>query len=285
MNEYGGVWKLTPYLKEKIWAGMRLDRRYGGFRTGEAYLLSDREESPCTLEDGTLFPSLLERLGYGNRRLSLLVKAIDAAEPLSLQVHPPGKGRGEGKDELWLMDHVSADAEVYIGFRSGVTENLCRRCCEEGRLFSLMRPVSVSKGDVLFIPGGTVHCAKGVAFYEIQHNCDETFRLEDYGRGRELRREEAFSVINFSEKELVRGVFGERLLFPPGNGIPFEPEPITFRGGFCRKEREPRAFLVLEGSGFCNGTPFAAGDCFFAGDGARSLWEGHGRLLCLKNLF
>ncbi|MGM9567167.1 MAG: class I mannose-6-phosphate isomerase [Clostridia bacterium] len=285
MNEYGGVWKLTPYLKEKIWAGKRLDRRYGGFQTGEAYLLSDREEAPCTLEDGTLFSAFLSRLGYGNRRLSLLVKAIDAAEPLSLQVHPAKDGKEKGKDELWLIDHVYADAEVYIGFRPGVSEKLCRRRCEEGNLLSLMNPVPVSEGDVLFIPGGTVHGAGGVAFYEIQHNCDVTFRLEDYGRGRELRREEAFSVMNFSEKELVRGVLGPCPLFPAGSGVSFDPEPIAFRGGFCRKEREPGAYLILDGSGFCNGEPFSAGDCFFAGEGARSLWEGHGYILCLKELF
>ncbi len=286
MREYDGVWKLMPYRKEKIWAGQRLDHRYGGRRTGEAYLFSDQSSAPCYLGDGTEFSSLWRRLGYGDRSLSLLVKAIDAVESLSVQVHPgedPVKAR-KGKDELWLIDYVYPDAEVYIGFRCDVSEDLCRRRCEDGSLLSLLKPVTVSPGDVLWIPGGTIHGAKGISFYEIQSNCDVTYRLEDYGRGRELHPAEAFSVLDFSEKELFRGRIDKMSLFPRNWAAPFDLAFLPFRGGLRRKEAEPCVFLVLAGSGFCNGESFAAGDCFFMKDGAKVLWEGSGRLLRLGKL-
>lgn len=283
MSEYGGLWKLIPYRKEKIWAGRRLERRYGGEHIGEAYLLSDQPEAFCSLRDGTSFPSLWQQMRTGKDSPALLVKAIDAAGALSVQVHPlPEQGRG--KDELWLIDHVYSDAEVYIGFRQDVTESLCRRRCAEGKLLSLLRPVAVSPGDMLFIPGGTVHAAKGISFYEIQHNFDVTYRLEDYGRGRELQREAAFSVLDFSKSGGFRCRLEDTPAFSFGTDLPFDLERITFRGAFCRQETEPCCFLVVEGSGFCNGERFESGDCFFGCDVAQSLWEGRGTLLRLGSL-
>ena len=282
MRGYGGVWKLKPYLKKTIWAGKGLDRRYGGKGTGEAYLLSDRPESSCLLTDGTPLYELRRRLG-GDRPLSLLVKAIDAAEPLSVQVHPPRDGEGRGKDELWLMDRVSVHGEVSVGFRPGVTMEQCRRGCETGTVCSLLRTEKVSPGDVLLIPGGTVHWGKGIAFYEIQHNCDVTYRLADHGRGRDLQRAEALAVLD-PRAELRRGRVDTLPLLSDGPETPFDLGIIDFRGGFCRAETEPCAFLVLSGSGTCCGEAFTVGDCFYAAGGARSLWEGRGRLLRLGSL-
>ena len=283
MRGYGGIWKLRPYLKETIWAGTGLDRRYGGKRTGEAYLLSDRPESPCRLWDGTPLYELRRWLGCGDRPLSLLVKAIDAAEPLSIQVHPPRDGEGRGKDELWLMERVAADGAAFIGFRPGVSKEQCRRGGETGTLCSLLRSVKVSPGDALLIPGGAVHWGKGLAFYEIQHNCDVTYRLDDHGRGRGLRREEALAALD-PLAELRRGRADTLPLLSDGKETPFDLGIIDFRGGFCRAETEPCAFLALSGYGTCCGETFAAGDCFFAAAGARSLWEGRGRLLRLGSL-
>lgn len=286
LNSDCGVWKLMPYRKKKVWAGNRLCLRYGGERIGEAYLLSAVKTASSKLVDGGNFCDLWHSLGYGEKPFPLLLKAIDAADALSIQVHPGSRGDEAicGKDELWLIDHVYDNAVVYIGFSRDVTEAMCRDCCERGTLSSLLRPVSVAPGDVLWIPGGTVHGAKGISFYEVQTNYDVTYRLDDYGRGRELHWDEAFAALNFSAGTLLRGSFGKEGLFLHGGSVPFDLEPIVFCGDFCRREETPWAFFVLDGYGFCGGTFFAPGDCFFVNRHVNATFAGSGRILRLGSL-
>src|SRR5205085_2807390 len=56
---------------------------------------------------------------------------------------------------------------------------------------------AVAKGDVVYIPTGTIHAlGAGIVLAELQQHSDATFRLFDYGRGRELHEDNGVTVAN-----------------------------------------------------------------------------------------
>ena len=60
--------------------------------------------------------------------------------------------------------------------------------------------VAVKKGDFIFIPSGTVHAiGGGLRLMETQQSCDLTYRLYDWGRGREVHIEKGLAVIKREE--------------------------------------------------------------------------------------
>ena len=73
---------------------------------------------------------------------------------------------------------------------------------------SLLRFYPVKKGELYFIPAGTVHAiGKGVLLAEIQQPSDVTYRIFDWnrvdanGNSRELHVDEAYDAIRFEEDE------------------------------------------------------------------------------------
>ncbi len=125
-------------------------------------------------------------------QLGVLVKLIDSAERLTIQVHPDKQKARElfhsayGKTECWhILGTKEIDGQtpcVYFGFKEGITrarwEELffsqdipamldCLHCC----------PVTV--GDTIFIEGGVPHAiGAGCFLVEIQEPTDYTLRTE-----------------------------------------------------------------------------------------------------------
>ena len=241
--------KMTPYLKETVWAGRRLATRYGGDRIGEAYLLSAVPGRCSRLDDGESFDAYLRRRGREAASFPLLIKAIDAAGILSLQVHP-------GKDELWLITHTYGDAAVARGFRRAVTAAEVAAACKGGTVASLLRWERLHVGDVVFLPAGTVHTVVGAAFFEIQTNDDTTYRLYDFGRDRPLQREAALAAADLSGA-------------PPTTASPFHLRFLRADGPLhCPAAT---ALLSLTATGHCQNRPFAAGDCLYRDDSVVTL--------------
>ena len=57
----------------------------------------------------------------------------------------------------------------------------------------------VAPGDVIDVPCGTIHAiGGGVTLYEVQQPADITWRLYDWGRGRELHLDDALEVARTS---------------------------------------------------------------------------------------
>jgi mannose-6-phosphate isomerase len=68
-----------------------------------------------------------------------------------------------------------------------------------GTLEDLLVQVPVTRGEMVFVDAGTVHAiGPGVVLLEVQQTCDVTYRLFDYGRGRDLHLEEGLAVIQAS---------------------------------------------------------------------------------------
>ena len=123
----------------------------------------------------------------------LLVKLLDAADNLSVQVHPehgdpilePGES---GKPEGWLVLDAEPGAGLYLGFKPGIGRAQVQNCIETGgKLDELMNFVEVKVGDAFYIDAGMPHAiGRGVTLLEpqtITPGCrGVTYRFWDWNR-------------------------------------------------------------------------------------------------------
>ena len=92
----------------------------------------------------------------------LLIKFIDANDRLSVQVHPDNayarRVENEyGKTEMWYILEAKAGAKLIYGLKEGTTESTLARAIENSQLELYLNEIEVKKGDIFFIPAGTVH--------------------------------------------------------------------------------------------------------------------------------
>jgi mannose-6-phosphate isomerase len=126
---------------------------------------------------------------------ALLLKLLFTSAPLSIQVHPDdtfarAMGMPNGKSEAWYIVSAIPGAQVGVGLKQPATPEELRAAIRDGSIVELVHWRPVAKGDVIFIPAGTIHAVgAGIVLAEIQQNSDATFRLFDYGRSRELHED------------------------------------------------------------------------------------------------
>lgn len=122
--------------------------------------------------------------------LPILIKFIDAEHDLSVQVHPNDAYAREheaeglrGKNEMWYVVDASPEAELVYGLSQSADAEELRRSIAEGRLEHYLRRIPIRKGDVFYIPAGTIHAiGKGALIVEVQQSSNLTYRLYDYNR-------------------------------------------------------------------------------------------------------
>ena len=145
----------------------------------------------------------------GNR-FPVLVKILDCAQWLSLQVHPNDeqaqKLEGEGffgKTEAWHVLETEPNAELIAGIKPNITAEQLTAAIQSKseKTLELVEKVKVVPGDTLFMHPGTVHAlGPGMLIYEIQQTSDITYRVYDWGRPetetRKLHIEKAVAVSN-----------------------------------------------------------------------------------------
>jgi mannose-6-phosphate isomerase len=145
----------------------------------------------------------------------LLVKLIDAADNLSIQVHPDDTVASTvdrmGKTEAWHILAAAPEAVLYLGLRADVSIEEFAACCRRGgETAGLLRRIPAVPGTTVLIPAGTVHAlGAGVLVYEVQQPSDLTYRLDDWGRvdaagrPRELHIDLGLSVIDATARPEV----------------------------------------------------------------------------------
>lgn len=314
--------KLSSSCKEYLWGGYRLHRMYGKClqeacalesepaskqeqvqsneqKIAESWEVSAHRDGPSTIASGTYqglsFPEYLEEIGRNAlgwkcrpfERFPLLIKFIDAASPLSVQVHPSDayamEVEGEyGKNEMWYVMDAGENAAVYLGFSKDITEEECRQRIKDGNLSDVLRRIPVKKGDVIFVSAGTVHAIlENLMVLEIQQSSNSTYRLYDYdrvdknGKKRELHLDKAMANLDFSactttttpmgEKEQGKGylrqTLGECKYF---SAVLYEVEEEM---ELSLDESTFSAIVFFEGSGSLGAgitqMEFVAGDSFF----------------------
>jgi mannose-6-phosphate isomerase len=141
-----------------------------------------------------------ERAGEHAQTPALLLKLLFTSEPLSIQVHPDdtfarAMGMPNGKSEAWYILSAEPDAKVGVGLKHQVTLQELRASIQNGSITELVDWRPVAKGDVIYIPAGTIHAiGAGIVLAEIQQRSDTTFRLFDFGRQRELDQDNGIAV-------------------------------------------------------------------------------------------
>lgn len=121
-------------------------------------------------------------------RFPLLVKLLDAASNLSLQVHPSDAyarlhPEARPKIEAWFVLRASPGAIVHRGVDPRLRRDEVASLISTRRLVDRVRREPVREGDFVILPSGICHAlGGGVLVVEIQTPSETTFRLWDWDR-------------------------------------------------------------------------------------------------------
>lgn len=216
-----------PIMKKVLWGGSALadfkQLPFDSLQTGESWEISAVEGSVSLLENGALKGKKLDELisldpegllgskvceRYGSD-FPLLLKWIDTAADLSVQVHPDdafarAQGLRSGKTELWYVVRANPGAGLIAGFNKKLSREEYLRRIAENSIEEVLLRHPVQAGDVFLIPPGRVHSiGKGILLAEIQQSSDITYRIYDFnrkddqGNARPLHSELAAQCLDF----------------------------------------------------------------------------------------
>ncbi len=233
--------KFQPILKEKIWGGEKikqlLHKKTKKLNIGESWEISGVEGDISIVANGVLNGKSLQELikiykeklvgekvykNFGNK-FPLLIKFIDAAKPLSIQLHPNDdlaklRHNSFGKTEMWYIMQADNNANLIVGFKNKVNKSEYLKHLENKTLTEILNFDKVKEGDVYFIPTGRVHAINtGVMLAEIQQTSDLTYRIYDWdrqdenGEYRELHTEYAIDAIDFSVQKDYKTNYTKKL--------------------------------------------------------------------------
>lgn len=210
-----GAFGLQAQYREYVWGGQRLRP---GQITAEAWIVHEGDriangplagqtlaEASAAYGAALLGERVVARTG---KRFPLLIKLLDCAQWLSLQVHPNDaqavqlEGPGQfGKTEAWHILEAEPGAEILAGFREGADQANWQQAVNDGTILDYAQPVKLTTGDTVFIRPGTLHAlGPGLLVYEVQQTSDITYRVFDWNRpaaaGRKLHIEQSLAVLD-----------------------------------------------------------------------------------------
>ena len=267
--------KLLPVCKDYIWGGTRLKTEFKKGenldKVAESWELSAHKDGESVVSGGEFnslaFSQYIKKNGRGcigkNAEkfefFPILIKLIDAADNLSVQVHPSDeyalKNEGEyGKTEMWYVVDCAKDAFLYYGFSKEITKEEFKARIENNTLLEVLNKVCIKKGDVFFIKSGTIHAiGKGAFICEVQQNSNKTYRVYDYdrrdknGNARELHIEKALDVTTLAPAKEYKAE-NEKML---AKCKYFTVEKLCLNGTeeIVLSEDSFRSIIVLSGKG------------------------------------
>ena len=205
--------QLIPQYHPRVWGGQRLKTTSDTTPIGEAWvihehnLVSSGELAGQTLEQVALqFGTDLLGTNHTGNRFPLLIKLLDCADWLSIQVHPNDtqalqlEGAGQlGKTEAWHLLEVETGAELICGVKTGVSPTQLEAAIRGGMVREIAQYQEVLSGQTIMMPAGTMHAlGPGMLLYEVQQTSDITYRVYDWDRpasaGRALHIEQSVAV-------------------------------------------------------------------------------------------
>jgi len=204
--------RLTPDVRARVWGGSRLATLVPGTPIaaagagpgtepiGEAWIVWDGCLVPAgpwagrTLAEAVAAEPLAilgtAGIEHADGRFPVLVKIIDTADWLSLQVHPDDataerlEGPGHlGKTEAWYVLDGTPGAELILGTIPAASAADVRAAIRDATLDGLVARVPVHTGDAVLVRAGLIHSiGPGILLYELQQSSDLTYRVSDRGR-------------------------------------------------------------------------------------------------------
>lgn len=214
------VYELIPPLKEYIWAGNNLKKykKTDLDKISESRELSFLDNDESKLIYGNKEVNITEFLKseainkYINPKIqNLLIKLIDSAQSLSIQVHPSDEyalkyENSLGKTEMWIILDAKEGSYINLGFNQNVKKEDFPELIKDDSILSYLNKIYVKPGDIYLIKPGTIHAiGEGITLLEIQESSKLTYRVYDFnridknGNKRELHVSKAMDVLNFSK--------------------------------------------------------------------------------------
>ncbi len=275
--------KFDTIFKEKIWGGTKikelLKKDFSPLKNcGETWEISGVKNNMTPVAEGGLkgwtLPELIEEYKeelvgskvyeqFGNE-FPLLVKFIDAADDLSIQVHPDDKlaksrHNSLGKSEMWYILQVDRNSKLISGFSRNTSKKEYVEYLKSGKLTELLNIESVESGDCFYLPAGRVHTiGKGLLLAEIQQSSDVTYRIYDFdrvndeGNKRELHTEEALEALDFKAHSEYKTRYKQSIneVVPLVKSQYFQTNLLDFTTGIIREHYDNDSFVIytcLEG--------------------------------------
>lgn len=223
---------LKPIVHETIWGGAKLTPFSGSDCTkiGHLYSAIDTDEFKNEIIYGEdkgknlheWFLNNRDRYGFGGyEELPILMALVEAADDLSIQVHPDDEmarkleNKPFGKNESFYTLEAPICGKMYNGCKAASVEDMKRKIAD-GKIGETLDMIPCKAGDYVYIVGGTLHAATaGSLHFEIEENCERTYRFWDYdrvnkdGNKRPLQLEKALACLDVEKKSVASGYNGD----------------------------------------------------------------------------
>lgn len=269
---------LKAIAHETIWGGVRL-KKYTSEnvkKVGHLYSVFCRENISNQILNGEyagktlneVFPALKKEYDMeAYDFFPLTIALVDAADHLSIQVHPDElcafelEGASRGKRESWYFLNAPDSGYIFNGSKKNTKEQI-RSEIENQTMNLIADTLEVKAGDYVFVEPGTLHAlTAGCMVYEIEEGSDYTYRFYDFdrqdamGNKRKLHINQAMKAVRPDLKSAVRRY--------PKDGIIDEE---TYSTHFMENVKEYRnmssgieCFTIIKGSADCGGMTVGSG--------------------------
>lgn len=238
----------------------------------------------------------------GDRKYDCLVKYLDSAIRLPVQVHPTKDFSKKyfnseyGKTEAWLVIATRPNAKIYFGFNRPVTKEEfsaleVRSEKEPDIMETILNGIDAKVGDMFLIKGGLIHAiGAGCTIIEVQEPTDFTIQPENWCGEYHISEEEKYigldkstaldcfdyglyGTIALDSAKIVPKVlidtigYKKESLIDYNDTICFAENRHTLSGGSFIMDYAPSVWIVLDGKAVITGEGYTKeikkGDYFF----------------------
>ena len=253
---------------------------------------------------------------------AVLVKLLDSAEQLPMQVHPTKEDAlrhlcsAYGKTEAWLVLATrkvnGEDPYLLVGFNERLDKETFMRECLEGQFtsgLSMLNRIDVKPGDTIIIRGGVPHAiGPGVTMVEVMEPSDWVVipeinccgvQLNEKQRFMGIAPETAIGMFDFTPQtqEQIRARFSPvpkilsqteagilRSLISPEDCELFSASELALDGSWLFENQDACATgIITEGVLCLDGISMRAGENFFLPYATRTLQiTGRGKMIMIR---
>ena len=268
---------IKPIVHETVWGGEKLTPVSGSDckKIGHLYSCIDTKKMCSEISWGTYAGKTIHDWFIDNRdkygwskyeELPVLMALVEAADNLSIQVHPDDEMAAKlenkpfGKNESFFIIEPPTAGRMYNGCKVS-TEEL-DALFADGKCLDGVDTVEVKAGDYVYVTGGTLHAAaRGSLSFEIEENCDATFRFYDFdrldknGQKRPLQVENALACLRPEKRSKISR-------YEEGKAIVermYSTELITKRAEYVNDDTTIAIAVLLKGEKVVEGQKLLAG--------------------------
>lgn len=221
--------KFAAVIQERIWGGNKLKDCFhvkNPQPIGEYWVLSGHPNGPSVVTNGELAGKTINELtkefpeAYLGRspqeRFPLLIKFLEAAADLSVQIHPTDSYANEvegdyGKTEAWYILEREPNTEIIYGHHFENREQYLHSV-HTGTVRDYLKRERIEQDQLIYVPAQTLHAIlAGTILIEIQQTSDVTYRVYDWdrtdaaGKTRELHIDKAADVMKYGDAGSANG--------------------------------------------------------------------------------